>query len=299
MFTQYREMHGAINPAIFSNHAMFGEYLGYVGSSVRVQWAGREGAPRTQLVHGEWLTDNNPRLLMGGYILNDQAGQLGSTGAYARLASVFLLDDRDFAEGGFAAGLSFGAVQFRIDFDDVTARDEGDEVLTAGNHREVHRDVGIGIYGWKQFDGLGREDMTAFGGLSVPQAMGIDLHYRDSLGNNYGLQRVRHYYAMGGIRQGTNRNDGYLELTTWLKYVPKAPFHAEINLRYNRLMGDQATSLWIGTGYSTAQAVHAELGMMLNEDKLRIGYSFDFVTSQRILKFGNSHEVSVGYAFGD
>lgn len=297
LFTQYREMHGLINPAIIADQVLFQRYRAYVGASVRNQWVGREGAPRTQMVHGEWLTEGgNFKALIGGHIINDQAGQIGYTGVYGRIASTWVPDSRNPEEAGFSAGLAIGIVQFRVSLDDVIARDLKDPILEAGDLNKIHKDVSLGVYGWQQLDGLGGYDMTLYGGTSIPQVLGIKLQYRDS----FGLERVRHYYGLMGVMQELGRSGSILELSTWVKYVPNAPLHVDLNLRLLRTLADDTVQLWIGAGMDTAKAFHAEIGLIPGEDgKIKIGYSYDFNTSNKILKFGNSHEVSVGLMIGE
>lgn len=166
LFTQYREMHGLINPAIIADQALLGGYQAYVGASVRNQWVGREGAPHSQVVHGEWLTGGrNFNPLVGGHIINEQAGQIGYTGVYGRIASTWYAEDSDPAYAGFSAGLAIGIVQFRVSLDDVIARDK-DPIQEAGDLNKIHKDVSLGVYGWQQ---LGNETTTLYGGTSIPE----------------------------------------------------------------------------------------------------------------------------------
>lgn len=308
LFTQYREMSGAINPAIVSDYMLAGGFQVHLGSSIRMQWVGREGAPRTQMLHGEWFRQSRGSsfgILAGGYALNDQAGKMGFTGLYGRIASVWLADGRNPDEGGFAAGLAIGVVQFRIALSegDVMVRDADDPVLEAGNLHKIHRDVAVGAYGWRLMDGMGGEDMTVYGGVSIPQALGIDLFFKpDSISQGeperYGLERVKHYYGLAGLRQFLQRTGSYLDISTWVKYVPHAPLNLDINLRLHRNLDDVA-GLWIGAGVNTAKTFHTEIGIAPGEDEnIRIGYSYDFNFSNKTLKFGNSHEINVAVLLG-
>ncbi len=293
LFTQYREMHAAINPAIMADQVLNGGYQAYVGASVRNQWVGREGAPRTQMVHGEWLTDGRRGFgaLIGGHIINDQAGQLGYTGVYGRIASTWYANPRNPEEAGFSAGLAIGIVQFRVSLNDVIARDK-DPIQEAGDVNKIHKDVSLGVYGWQE---LGNETTTLYGGTSIPQVLGIKLQYRDS----FGLERVRHYFGLMGVKQELGGSGSILELSSWVKYVPHAPVHVDLNLRLFQTLADETVQLWIGAGMDTAKAVHAEIGFIPGyEGKIQIGYSFDFNTSNKILKFGNSHEVNVALMIG-
>lgn len=85
-----------------------------------------------------------------------------------------------------------------------------------------------------------------------------------------------------GVRQELGGTGSILELSSWVKYVPHAPIHVDINLRLFQTLADETVQLWIGAGMDTAKAVHAEIGLIPGEyGKVKIGYSFDFNTSTR------------------
>ena len=56
---------------------------------------------------------------------------------------------------------------------------------------------------------------------------------------------------------------------------------------------------WLGLGYGMSKAAHLEFGFVIGEDRpVKIGYGYDFNTSNKILAFGQSHELNLSYNFG-
>lgn len=291
LFSQYRENYIAINPAMVST-----EYLLYqqdlsFGASYRTQWSGFEGAPETQFIRGEYLYDNNGGfgLLTGGYLINDQTGPIGLTGIYGRIGGIFT---GDVTQSGIAVGLTLGAVQYRVNTRELRLRDAND-ILASDSKTQFHPDVGVGISYYQQLSGFLDGDYI-YAGVSIPQALGFNLEFQDE-GGKFGIQRSRHFYAQAGLFH-LLEGEGYLELSSWAKFVESAPVNVNINLRY------QTNSIvWVGVGGSTAGTAHVEAGVQLGENAgfdntIRIGYGFDYTFSSFGPSVGTTHEVNVSYS---
>ena len=151
LFTQYRENQTIINPAaVGSNFLSYEQNLSF-GISYRVQWQGFEGSPKTSLLRGEYLFDNggSVSLITGGYIISDQTGPTGFTGAYGRIGGV-LSDDPYYS--GLSVGLSFGAVQYRVNSSEIRLRQGGD-ILDGKDVNQIYPDVGVGVFAYTTLDG--------------------------------------------------------------------------------------------------------------------------------------------------
>ena len=287
LFSQYRENYIAINPAMVSTeYLMYGQTLSF-GASYRTQWRGFEGAPETQLIRGEYLYDNGGfGLLTGGYLINDQTGPIGLTGAYGRIGGIFT-DDPDF--GGIAIGLTLGAVQYRVNTRELRLRDAND-IIAMDSKTQIHPDVGVGIYYYRR---IFYEDYV-YAGVSIPQALGFDLEFQDE-GGNFGVQRTRHFYAQAGMFHVLD-GESYLELSSWAKFVESAPVNVNVNFRYQT-----DAIIWVGVGGSTAGTAHIEAGVQLGDNAgfdntVRIGYGFDYTFSSFGPTVGTTHEVNVSYS---
>jgi len=148
LFTQYGAQAGIINPAAVSSDYFLYEHNVSFGGSYRKQWVGLESAPTTQVLQGQYMyTDRGAfNWIAGGYLINDQTGPTGFTGAYGRLAGI-ITDDPYYS--GLSFGLSFGAVQYRVNVNELRLR-ESNDILTADNQAKFFPDFGLGAYYYRQ-----------------------------------------------------------------------------------------------------------------------------------------------------
>lgn len=285
LFTQYRENAVILNPAAMeSDFLAFGSNLTF-GASYRAQWAGLAAGPRTQTLRMSFINKRFAGVtpLLGGHIINDQTGPTGFTGIYGRFGGVVSSDPE---YGGFAIALTAGAVQYRVKASELFLRDPGD-VLGSANQTRIFPDVGLGVYYYQM---LGSGDMF-YSGVSLPQALGLDLTFKNENGQFY-TKRVQHIYGTLGFYKFVG-DDGFLEPSLLFKYAPNAPLNVDLNLRY-QIPG----SLWVGAGMSTAKAVHLETGFLLGEslgfdNVFRIGYGFDYSFSSFGPSVGATHEINL------
>ncbi|MBC7778254.1 MAG: PorP/SprF family type IX secretion system membrane protein [Phycisphaerae bacterium] len=289
LFTQYREQIGVINPAAMVSGYLLYDQTGSVGASVRQQWVGKDGSPQTQLIQGSYFSKRDRvSPLLGGHIIHDKAGRVSTIGVYGRYGAV-ISNDPD--EAGIAGGIAVGVVQFRVDLNGIIARDADDDLLADQSlQKRIYPDVGLGMYAWKR---LGRGEDYIVGGFSIPQVLGLDVTFRNELDKKFNLNRVRHFYALAGWIHHLEADGYLLELNGWFKYVPNAPFHFDANCRYQI-----AGVFWMGAGYGMSRAFHLEAGLLIPYSRIKVGYGFDFNTSNKILAFGQSHEINISYGFG-
>ena len=295
LFTQYRDNQGVLNPASVSSNYLTNQEHGTFGASYRKQWVGLNGSPTTQVLRGEWLSTSSRsfNMLTGGYIMNDQTGPTGFTGVYGRFGAVL---SEDPEEGGFAVGLSLGAVQYRVNVSKLRLHDAGDIDGTA-DQQKIFPDAGLGAYYYKQlYSGNGNNDYF-YSGVSIPQLFGLNLQFKDADGQ-FATRRIQHFYGMAGWIHYLNE-EAYLEPSTWIKYAPNAPFNADFNLKFQ-----MNNTFWLGTGISLSKMFHAETGVVIGENMelggtIRIGYGFDYSFSSFGPFAGSTHEFNLSYSFGN
>ena len=288
LFTQYRESATLLNPAALeSDYLAFGYNLGF-GANYRKQWAGLTGAPETQTVRVSYVNPGSGTVnwTAGGYLLNDQTGPTGYSGAYGRIGAVI---GRDPQEAGISVGLTAGYVGYRVDVSDLNVRDDND-ILLGADRSQGHPDVGLGVYGYTS---LGYDHMV-YGGLSVPQVLGFDVTFQDDNGD-FSVTRLRHYYALAGWYWFTS-DESYLEVSGWAKYVDGAPFNADLNVRYQL-----PSAPYLGAGMSTAGNFHCEAGINVGQAQdaplnFRVGYGFDYSFSSFGPSVGGTHELQLAVA---
>lgn len=294
LFTQYRENAGVINPAAVNYAYMLYEHNISAGISYRSQWTGLTAAPKTQTFRGEYMTvDYEPvNLLAGGYLINDQTGPTGFTGFYGKIGGVL---SEDPYYGGISAALSFGAVQYRVNVTDLILRDAGD-ITATDDHHKIFPDVGVGIFAYQRILGGALEDDIVYGGVSVPQALGLDLEFADENGS-FNTKRVQHMYGQLGFIKFLY-DDSFIEPSIWVKYAPEAPVHVDINLRYQ-----MAYNVWVGAGYSSAGGIHLETGLLIGDkssySNFRVGYGFGHSFTSFGPFVGTTHEINIAYSLGN
>jgi type IX secretion system PorP/SprF family membrane protein len=288
LFTQYRENLTVINPAaIESDYFVFGSPF-TIGASYRAQWVGLQNGPRTQTLRANYLYDGGGSVAFnfGGYVINDQTGPTGLTGIYGKIGGV-LTDDPQY--GGLSIGLTAGFTQFQVRSSEISLRDENDP-LAGENQSQMYPDVGVGLFMYKAVGGRFADDYI-YGGISIPQVLGLDLTFQNERGQ-FSTQRVRHFYGQIGYYKFFS-DDSFLEPSLWVKYTPNTPVNVDLNLRYQL-----PTALWVGVGGSSAKAVHLETGLFLgdnvgNNNILRIGYGFDHNFSSFGPTAGSTHEINL------
>ena len=294
LFTQYREHSVLINPAALdADYIAFGNNVSF-GTSYRKQWTSMPNSPVTQVVRFNYLNDDRRgvNIMVGGHLQNDQTGPTGLTGIYGRIAGV-ISDDPDF--GGFSVGLSFGAVQFRVDPTKVFFKD-AEETLGGDWLTKIFPDVGVGIFGYKMLDGGGFFDGDyLYGGVSIPQAFALNLNFITPDGT-FSTQRVRHYYANVGMYKYLSKQS-FLEPSVWVRYAGGELFSADFNLRYQ-----MPGPLWIGAGYGWNNSLNLEAGLLLGDNiglerTFKLGYGFGYSFNDIGPHVGNTHELNLSFSF--
>ncbi len=291
LFSQYRESQTILNPAAIGRNYFTNEHNLAFGASYRSQWSGIEAAPSTAVIRGDFVyTDANPvALVAGGHLVDDRTGPTGFTGVYGRVGGLVTGDPY---YGGVAAALSVGAVQYRVNASQIRLRQAND--ILANDQSAMHPDVGVGLFAYKRMDRGFLSGDYVYGGVSVPQVIGLDLAFRNENGEFY-TQRVQHYYAMAGLYKFL-RGDAFLEPSVWVKYVRNAPVNVDFNLRYQ-----MASNFWIGMGGSTARSIHLETGVSIGENlgfdkNIQIGYGFDYFFTSFGPYTGGAHEINITWS---
>lgn len=239
-------------------------------------------------------TDYSPvNLILGGHIINDQTGPTGFTGVYGRIAG--LLSDEPY-DYGFVLGFSAGAVQYRVKASELILRDPGD-IVTAENQQSIRPDIGAGIFAYKRLFGRAWDEDVIYAGVSVPQSLGMEVEFED-VDDSFFMDRVPHFYGLVGMIKNTGKTS-FIEPSAWIKYTEGAPVHVDANLRYQ-----VSYHFWVGAGYSSANTIHLETGVLLGDDRgyggnFRIGYGFDHAFTSFGPFVGTTHEINLAYSIGN
>jgi type IX secretion system PorP/SprF family membrane protein len=282
-----------LNAAAVSSEYMKNQYSMQAGLIYRTQWVGLEGAPKTQtlMINKLFRSRSSFDLSLGGYIVNDQVGPVGTTGVHGRVSSV--LGTGKLEDGIFSVGLNLGINQYRIDFSQINFAES--EFIDQRNTSFIYPDVGVGVFYARELEfGIFDGDIF-YASASVPQMFALRLKYQDDVTQkSYSISRTRHYYANMGLIKYYD-SDRYFEIGTWVKYLKGSVFHIDLIGKFK-----MNESFWIGAGISSNKSFSVESGTYLydilgNDTGLKISYSFINYFQENSVYLNVSHEVSIQY----
>ena len=267
MFTQYMFNTLSINPA----YAGSADRLSAVAIH-RSQWVNFEGAPRTQslTVHSPLKREN---ISIGGSIVNDAYGPVKQTGFYLDASyRIFMGSNR------LSFGLKAGTNLFSANLLDLNPQMDNDQAFSANISSKAMPNFGFGMmYYSKRF----------YVGASAPKLLAnklIDGELPDFLNN----KEKQHLFLIAGAVFDISYYTKF-KPTLLFKAVNGAPLSAEITAQF--LFFER---LWAGAMYRWEDAAGVLLQYEIN-NRLKLGYAFDYTLSD-IRKYSDgSHEVMLGF----
>lgn len=268
-FTNYQLNSFIFNPAFAGKNNFFEVTTGH-----RSQWTGITDAPRTYTLS---LTapSKNQKMGFGGYLYTDIVGptrRIGVQGAYAYHVKLN-------SNLNLSLAASAGILQFSIDGSQITLRDEGDQAMINSMQSELVPDANFGTLLYNE---------KFYAGISVNQLFNnkLSLFPGDSDENRLAL----HYYLTGAYKFEISE-DFTLEPSALVKYVNPVPVKIDLSLR-----GIYKDLIWIGGTWRSNDAAAAMAGFVLN-NSLKLGYSYDFTTSDIKNYTDGTHEIVLSVSF--
>jgi type IX secretion system PorP/SprF family membrane protein len=269
-YSQYMLNELAINPAV-AGRDDFAE----VRSNSRHQWAGITDAPRTYILtlHGPIQQKN---MGIGMNLYTDIVGPTRRTGLSFSYAYHLKLTETY----NLSMGLSAGLLQWGIDGNKITLREEGDTQLLTTYQTTYVPDFGTGFYFY--------EKNRFYLGLSIPQIHQAPLRLYPG---TYKNSRLSTQINLNGAYLFDIDNYFAVEPSFLLKYEYPAPVKVDVGARciYKK-------QVWLGLVYRHRDAVSAIIGYMY-DDYLSIGYSYDFTTTDVRSYTSGTHELMLGLRF--
>ncbi|HRH69254.1 MAG: type IX secretion system membrane protein PorP/SprF [Flavobacteriales bacterium] len=271
-FTQYMFNLLALNPA-------------YAGSAERVsmkaltrhQWVGFTGAPTTQTltVHSPLVHES---LGIGGTIMRDSHGPVTQYGFLADISYRIFMGDAKLA-----FGLKGGLNLFQGDFAELNPLVAGDQVFQANVSSKMDPQFGFGMMYYSD---------RYFIGLSAPKLMRTEFFETDSLAFVSQPGQRPHYFLTGGYVFDLGLYHKF-KPTFLVKAVQGAP--ASFDLSANFLFYEK---FWLGAMYRHTDAVGALAQYHITND-FTVGYAYDYPLSTLNNYSGGSHEIMLGFDFGN
>lgn len=271
-FTQYMFNMLALNPA-------------YAGSADRVsvkalsrhQWVGFTGAPTTQT-----LTLHSPvwheSLALGGSFFRDSHGPMTQYTFMADVAYRIFMGDAKLS-----FGLKGGLNLLQGTFAELNPQQLGDQVFQQNVNTKLDPQFGFGMMYYSD---------RYYIGISTPKLLRTEFFQTDSLAFISDPGQRPHYFLSGGyvFDMGVYHK---FKPTFLVKAVQGAP--VSFDLSANFLFFEK---FWLGAMYRHTDAVGALAQYHVTND-LSVGYAYDYPLSILRNYSGGSHEVMIGYEFGN
>lgn len=294
MFTKYMFNSLVFNPAYAGAKDHFSATLLH-----RDQWWGIDGAPKTQsfTIHSPLESD---KVGLGLSVIRDEIGPTNTINAMASYAYRIPL-----GQGKLALGLQAGAMNYRVDMNELTIQNQADLVFMPGMNPNMWiPNVGAGVHYYVP--------NKFYIGASAPHLLQMTLRDGQDIGNVM-AQQFRHYYLFAG---------GAIRLNSLMVFKPSmliknvglfgefkpeedpyktigAPTEFDVDL--SLLMYD---ALWVGmsfrsafegfTGTSSFDSGDIWVSYYLRNG-FRIGVSYDYTLTDLNDFAQGSYEVMLGY----
>ncbi len=271
-FTQYMFNMLPLNPA-------------YAGSAERVsikalsrhQWVGFDGAPTTQTI-----TIHSPvwheSLAIGGTLMRDSHGPVTQYTFMADVAYRIFMGDAKLA-----FGLQGGLNLLQGEYGTLNPLDPGDQVFQQGVNSKADPQFGFGVMYYSD---------RGYIGLSAPKLLNTDFFETDSLAFVMEPGQKPHYLLSGGYVFDLGVYHKF-KPTFLVKAVEGAP--VSFDLSANFLLYEK---FWLGAMYRHTDAVGLLAQYHITND-LSVGYAYDYPLSTLRNYSGGSHEIMIGFEFGN
>ena len=267
-FTQYMYNMSVVNPAYTTGD----EGVLNMGVIHRSQWVGVTGAPNTTSLF--FHTPISNKIEVGFSFTNDNVGDIvKENNIYGDFA--YRLDLEDY--GNLSFGLKAGITFFDVDFTGFNLEDDTDFGFAFQPINKTFFNIGAGVY---------YNTDTYYFGVSVPNLLKSQ-HIDEENGNYSGVEES-HWFITGGYVYTVN-DQFKVKPAFMAKAVKGSPiaFDLTANVLYNERVE-------LGVAYRFGDAVSGLINFRATPE-LRIGYAYDYTTSNLGNYSSGSHEIMILY----
>lgn len=267
-YTQYMYNMSVVNPA----YAGSKESLS-MGALYRKQWAGFDGAPSTGTLFGHTRLGKN--VGVGLSFINDKIGPVTENNVYGDFSYTLNLGGVHKLALGLKAGATFHDAKLFSEVGDGHTIDPDDPAFGKDSNSTLFN-FGLGAYYYTD---------KYYVGLGVPNI--LKGYYLDYDGKRFGQEEI-HLFLNGGYVFDLDQ-DWKLKPSALIKYAFNAPvsFDLSVNAMYaNKIEG--------GLTYRYEDAIGAMINYRITPN-LRVGYAYDYVTSDINKAAKGSHEFMLLY----
>lgn len=269
-YSQYMFNYYTINPAYAGVNPNW-----EVVSNNRYQWVGITDAPRTY-TFSAYGSSKDRKMGYGGYVYTDVVGPTRRMGIQASYAYHLNLTD----DIRLSFSLSGGVSQWSVDAHKIVTNETGDPLFDNGVVRSLNPDFKFGLWLYHN---------NWHFGFSAPHLLRKRMYFFDGKDNSLNVMKD-HYFFNAGYTFNLHE-DWKLEASAMLKYVSPVPPKTDLVVR-----GIYKDMLWLGVGYRTRDAMVFMAGFQYNQF-LRIGYSYDYTTTNLVNYNSGTHELMMSILF--
>lgn len=278
-FSQYM-----LNP-LFYNAGWAGlDGTAHVSAMHRTQWLGYSssfdgdgGAPSSQLISFSTPVKFQEKDLgLGINFVNDKLGPVSNFNLEVALAYHFKL-----RRGQLSLGLKPGIISQTLDFSQFRFNDETDPLNIGTRESQVRPDMGFGAFYSTKF-----------------YTLGIGINHLLNPSFDYGLNGPS-LDLQNKIETSYNISGTYdYKVSYNLVFSPSILIKTDLN-NFSFDLSAIATyddKIWGGASYRDNEALILLMGYSFLEDnKMRVGYAFDYVVGEQKAKQPTSHEIFIRY----
>jgi type IX secretion system PorP/SprF family membrane protein len=267
LYTQYMDNLLIINPAYAGS-----KDVGNVLLVARNQWVSLPNSPITRSFAYQTPTANK-NVGLGFSVMFDKIGPQKQTGVYFDY-SYFLRVSENYKLGmGLKGGVSF----YRVSLTDLITIDP-DPIYSKDIYKNFLPNIGVGFFLFS--------DDTYFG-LSVPKLIENTIT-RDDYETEYLNRQKIHLYTVAGKKFELSE-DFQIKTNAMLRFVKNTP----VSFQLTALAGFQ-NKFWVG-GMVRFGDSFAIMTQFQATQKMLIGYSYDFTTSELNTFSSGTHEIMFSY----
>jgi type IX secretion system PorP/SprF family membrane protein len=311
-YTQYILNNYILNPALSGIE----NYMD-IKVSVRDQWIGLNGAPKTTYIsmqgpigkkdyrtsstsfrvpgenpRGKFYWENytaaDPHHGIGMTIINDRTGSFNRFTADLTYAYHLGLNPTTNLSAGFSAGITrVGIDKTKNDFTGYgDPYDPATGALIDGEINRIRPDLGAGVWLYSR---------NYFIGVSAQQVIPQKVTFSDDAAYVSKGRLVPHLFFTAGYRFLLGETVNAIP-SIMLKYVQnssKNDFQPELNLKLQYL-----DLLWLGGSYRYEDGYAAMAGLNVG-NTFNVGYAYDFTTTALNTVSKGTHEIMVGFLLGN
>ncbi len=257
-YSQYMFNGLLLNPAYAgSNDAL------NLTSLYRKQWLGLDGTPTTLTFSGH-MPLKNRKINLGAVVMSDKFGVT----EHNKVNLVYAYRIR-LLKGEFSFGIEAGIDAYRANWDQVKTTQLRDPSFAVNTEKKILPQAGFGVYYYKPH---------FYVGMSVPSLIGNSFNKYQTTVFNLGF--------VAGVTDNFKIKPALL-----LKYVLNSPVDANVSSTFywKNVIG-------LGFGYSLNGISMAYMDLKIT-DQFRIGYSYDYISTELRNYNAGSHEIMLRYLF--